>query len=64
MASAEQELLAVLLGRIFQQGLIPERTYEAVRDALAAAGDLPRLFQDTQGRAEEGQADGCAQDPG
>lgn len=44
MESAQRDMLAVLLGRVWERGLISEVTYKSARNSLASSIDFPSLF--------------------
>ncbi len=60
MESARREVLIVLLGRVFELGLISENTYREARNTLASAKELPELLGNPVCRTKEA-ADGSTQ---
>lgn len=44
LESAQIEMLSVLLGRVFSQGLISEVTYKSAQNSLATSIDFPNLM--------------------
>ncbi len=44
MESAQRDMLTVLLGRVFELGLISESTYRSARNSLASTVDLPEVL--------------------
>lgn len=61
MESAQKDMLDVLLGRVFELGLISESTYKAARSSLAAKSDIPELLCYPVCTPKEENADGDTQ---
>lgn len=64
MESVQREILAVLLGRIFELGLLSEATYQSARNSVASMIDLPELLWYPVRLTEEAVLDGSTQNPG
>lgn len=64
MESAQREILIVLLGRVFEEGLISERTYHLARDIAASQVDFPDFLWFPVCAEKEADADGCTQASG
>jgi hypothetical protein len=54
-------MLKVLLGRVFELGLISESSYKAARDSLAARLNMPEMLCDPSCIPEEEIKDGDTQ---
>ena len=64
MESAQRELLAVLLKRVFSLGLISQATYLSARNSVASMSDLPQLLREAVRPAKGAGTDGSTQDQG
>lgn len=62
MKNTQQEVVSVLLRRIFTLGLISQFTYSKAEDLVHSGMDFPELFRYPMGEAEEGCLYGCTQD--
>ena len=45
MESAQRELLSVLLGAVYERGLLSKTTYLSAMDLVHSVIDIPPLFQ-------------------
>lgn len=64
MEGVQRDVLAVLLERVFELGLISEATCRASRNSLASLKGLPEMFRDSARPAEEAMTDGNTQNTG
>lgn len=44
MKGAQRDMIDVLLGTVFERGLISETTYRSARNSLTSAMDFPNLL--------------------
>ena len=64
LESIQRDILIVLLGRVFELGLISEATYKSARNSLASLPDLPEILWCPVCLTKEEMPDGSAQDTG
>ena len=64
MESAQRDMLAVLLKRVFERGLISEAAYRSARNTLASSACLPELLRYPVCPAKETMTDGGTENPG
>lgn len=64
MESTQREILAVLLGRVFELGLISKFTYQRAEDLARSAPELPAFFKSPVCRTEGEDLCGGTQNTG
>lgn len=62
MESAQRDMLTVLLGRVFELGLISEATYKSARNTVNSSVDLPELLCYSVCLTKEENTDGSTKD--
>lgn len=63
LADAEHEILNVLLGRLMEQGLISEAVHDKAVDLVYSTIDFPDFFEYPVCCQEEGETNGCTENP-
>jgi hypothetical protein len=64
LESTQKDILTVLLGRVFELGLISEATYKSARNSLASSIDLPEMLWYPVCLTKEGKPNGSTQNTG
>ncbi|MPN56728.1 hypothetical protein SDC9_204420 [bioreactor metagenome] len=62
--STQRDIMTVLLGRVFELGLISEQTYKSARNSLASSIDLPEMLWYPVCLTKEAMTDGSTQNTG